>query len=116
MFRLMCILSGCDYLPSIAGMGIKNAHKLVAKNKDNVPRLFQNIRLEGKLTIPKGYEGQFETANLTFLHQRVWDPVQQKIVTLTPLPPHISIDSIDFAGPQVQPITITNYKIPNVYT
>lgn len=27
--RHMCILSGCDYLPSLPGIGLKNAHKLL---------------------------------------------------------------------------------------
>ena len=25
----MCILTGCDYLPSLSGMGIKTAHRLI---------------------------------------------------------------------------------------
>jgi exonuclease 1 len=29
MFRHMCILSGCDYLPSVAGMGIRTAHSFI---------------------------------------------------------------------------------------
>jgi exonuclease-1 len=31
MFRQVCILAGCDYLPSIPGMGVKKAHGLVKK-------------------------------------------------------------------------------------
>ncbi len=33
-FRHMCILSGCDYLPSINGMGLKTAYKYIVKYKD----------------------------------------------------------------------------------
>lgn len=33
-FRHMCMLSGCDYLPSIKGMGLKTAYKYVAKYPD----------------------------------------------------------------------------------
>lgn len=33
-FRHMCILSGCDYLPSINGMGLKTAYKYIFKYKD----------------------------------------------------------------------------------
>jgi len=38
-FLHMCILSGCDYLDSIPGMGIKSAHKYVkqSRGKDQVP-------------------------------------------------------------------------------
>lgn len=28
-FRHMCILSGCDYLPNLPGIGLKTAHKLL---------------------------------------------------------------------------------------
>lgn len=29
MFLTMCVLSGCDYLSSMQGLGIKTAHRLV---------------------------------------------------------------------------------------
>lgn len=32
-FRWMCMLSGCDYLPSIKGMGLVKAHKLIQRHK-----------------------------------------------------------------------------------
>jgi len=31
MFLDMCVLSGCDYLPSVEGMGVKRAHQMVQK-------------------------------------------------------------------------------------
>lgn len=33
MLLEMCIFSGCDYLPSLPGMGLKKAHALVKKFK-----------------------------------------------------------------------------------
>lgn len=33
MLLEMCILSGCDYLSSIPGMGVKRAHALIQKLK-----------------------------------------------------------------------------------
>lgn len=38
----MCILSGCDYLQSLPGMGLKRAHALITKFKsyDRVNILF----------------------------------------------------------------------------
>lgn len=33
MILEMCVLSGCDYLPSLPGMGLKRAHALVKKLK-----------------------------------------------------------------------------------
>ena len=33
-FRYMCILSGCDYLPSLPGIGLSKACKFILKNTD----------------------------------------------------------------------------------
>lgn len=33
MLLEMCILSGCDYLPSMPGMGVKRAHSLIQRHK-----------------------------------------------------------------------------------
>lgn len=35
-FRHICILSGCDYLSSIPGMGLKTAYKLMKRNRMKV--------------------------------------------------------------------------------
>ena len=34
MFVTMCALAGCDYVEAVKGVGIKNAHRLVARYKD----------------------------------------------------------------------------------
>ena len=34
-FRYMCILSGCDYLASLPGIGLNKACKFVIKNTDD---------------------------------------------------------------------------------
>lgn len=42
-FRWMCILSGCDYLPSIPGIGLGRAKKLIlekAESEDIVEVLY----------------------------------------------------------------------------
>lgn len=31
-FRQMCMLSGCDYIPSIKGMGLMKAHKALRRH------------------------------------------------------------------------------------
>lgn len=35
MLLEMCILSGCDYLQSLPGMGLKKAHALIKKFKNH---------------------------------------------------------------------------------
>ena len=67
MFLTMCILSGCDYLESIRGIGLKKAHKLVMDvGQDDIISLFRKIELEGKFVIPDNYEQNFVKALLTF--------------------------------------------------
>jgi exonuclease-1 len=43
------------------------------------------VRLEGNAIVPLDYIPQFRLAELVFLHQRVYDPRQRKLVTLLPL-------------------------------
>ena len=79
------MLSGCDYLPSIMGLGIKTSHKLLRKHK-TVEGVLRAIRLGGQLKIPPQYHAEFRTAELAFLYQRVYDPTSQTLVTLSELP------------------------------
>lgn len=76
------MLSGCDYLPSIAGVGLKTAYHLLRKYKA-VEKAVKMIQLEGKKTVPKDYLTSFRLAEKVFLHQRVYDPCQKKLVYLT---------------------------------
>lgn len=81
-FRAMAILSGCDYLPSIPGIGLKTACTLLRKWK-TVEQVLRVITLEGKKSVPRGYLEQFKLAEKCFLHQRVYSPNQEKLVYLT---------------------------------
>lgn len=81
-FRSMAILSGCDYLPSIPGIGLKTAWSLLKKHK-TVENVVRAVRMEGKKDVPKGYLEAFMLAEKVFLHQRVYDPVQEALVHLT---------------------------------
>lgn len=81
-FRAMAILSGCDYLPSIPGVGLKTAWALLRKHR-TVDQLVRALRLEGKKAVPKGYLQAFLLAEKVFLHQRVYCPLDQKVVCLT---------------------------------
>lgn len=48
MLLTTCILSGCDYLDSIKGIGFKKAHRLVYECGDDVQAILKKIRREGK--------------------------------------------------------------------
>ena len=65
MFLTVCILSGCDYLPNIKGMGSSKVFKLVSQHR-HILGVLSSIRLEGKLKIPKDYEAHFWRAYIGF--------------------------------------------------
>ncbi|KAL1407420.1 hypothetical protein Q8F55_006853 [Vanrija albida] len=84
-FRRMAMLSGCDYLPSIPGIGLKKAHRMLRRYK-TVEKLLQAIRLEGSHNIPPGYSDAFAQAELAFLYQRVFCPEKKRLVPLSDFP------------------------------
>ncbi|GAA5970771.1 hypothetical protein JCM11641_004449 [Rhodosporidiobolus odoratus] len=97
-FRHMAILSGCDYLDSIVGLGLKTAYRLMRKYK-TPEKVVQFVRLEGQLTVPRTYLDEFRRAELTFLHQHVFDPVTRKLAHLHPLSSGLNLSDLPFIGP-----------------
>ncbi|KAF0027628.1 hypothetical protein F2P81_020369 [Scophthalmus maximus] len=100
-FRHMCILSGCDYLASLHGIGLGKACKLIRLAKD--PDILKVIRKMGQylklsLVVPETYIEGFTRANNTFLYQLVFDPIRRKVVPLNPYPEHIDPATLSYAG------------------
>uniref|UniRef100_A0A665TLB9 Exonuclease 1 n=1 Tax=Echeneis naucrates TaxID=173247 RepID=A0A665TLB9_ECHNA len=100
-FRYMCILSGCDYLASLYGIGLVKACKLL--RLANEPDILKVIRKIGQylkisLVVPEQYIEGFVRANNTFLYQLVFDPVRRKVVPLNPYPDHIDPATLTYAG------------------
>lgn len=44
------------------------------------------LRMDGTYKVPKDYEKEFRRADLTFLHQCVYNPTSKQLVHLTALP------------------------------
>lgn len=101
-FRQMCILSGCDYLASIPGMGLKTAYRYMRKCK-SAERAVKLLQFEGKSRVPPTYLDDFKRAEQTFLYQLVFCPTAAKLVPLSPLPPGMKIEDMPFAGQDVDP-------------
>ncbi|KAL1968209.1 hypothetical protein VTN77DRAFT_2044 [Rasamsonia byssochlamydoides] len=101
-FRHMCILSGCDYLPSIPKMGLKTAYRSIRKYK-NVEKVLRVLQFEGHYQVPADYLDKFKQAELTFLYQRVFCPKAGKLVTLTPLDGSVNVEEMPFIGQDVDP-------------
>ncbi|KAL1523901.1 hypothetical protein AB1Y20_018820 [Prymnesium parvum] len=100
LFLDMCILSGCDYLPSLHGVGLKTAHRLL-KRHGSAERVVRVLQMEGKESPQGGFDvylAQLRRARETFHHQRVYDPLESRVLPLTPPPegappmPHCGAD------------------------
>ncbi|XP_028087370.1 exonuclease 1 isoform X1 [Camellia sinensis] len=98
MLLEMCILSGCDYLQSLPGMGLKKAHALVKKFKCH-EKVIKHLKYS-TVAVSPSYEESFKKAILTFQHQRVYDPTIEDIVHLSDLPDNVG-DDLDFLGPSI---------------
>ena len=83
-----CILAGCDYLPSIKGIGIKKAvdflHRSGGKIDGTVRRLQFEKAFMGK--IPDDYAKTVKKIALVFKYQRIYDPHKKGFSSLEPLP------------------------------
>ncbi|KAK9235671.1 hypothetical protein V1525DRAFT_380985 [Lipomyces kononenkoae] len=79
LFRHMVIFAGCDYTPGIPNIGLRKAHMYLRRYK-SADRALKFMRFEGKITIPPNFMADFERADKTFQYQRVFCPVQQKVV------------------------------------
>ncbi|NXA12738.1 EXO1 Exonuclease, partial [Sapayoa aenigma] len=100
-FRYMCILSGCDYLSSIHGIGLAKACKLLklANNPDIIKvikKMGQYLKMN--ITVPEEYLQGFTRANNTFLYQLVFDPVNRKLVPLNAYGDDIDPETLSYAG------------------
>jgi exonuclease-1 len=101
-FRHMAMLSGCDYLEGLKGVGVRTANKLLRKYK-SLERTLKFIALEnGAVRVPKDYLETFLLAELAFLFQRVYDPLTKRLVHLGGDPPEDWTDAQDqYVGPCV---------------
>ncbi|KAJ2925261.1 hypothetical protein H1R20_g11856, partial [Candolleomyces eurysporus] len=101
-FRAMAILSGCDYLPSIPGIGLKTACTLLRKWK-TVEQVIRVITLEGKKAVPPDYAQKFKLAEKCFQHQRVYCPLEGKLVPMTPVDSEWADELDQYCGIDLEP-------------
>lgn len=100
-FRCMAILSGCDYLPSISGMGLKTAYQLVRKYR-SIDRIVRDLAFSKRYQLPARYQESFRRADLTFLHQRVFCPIMNNIVMMTSFGPGPEPEDFNFIGSDLE--------------
>ncbi|EHN00253.1 Exo1p [Saccharomyces cerevisiae x Saccharomyces kudriavzevii VIN7] len=86
--RTMVCLSGCDYTNGIPKVGLITAMKLV-RRFNTMERILLRIQREGKFAIPDAYIDEYEAAVYAFQFQRVFCPIQKRIVSLNEIPLHL---------------------------
>ncbi|XP_066092473.1 exonuclease 1 isoform X2 [Saccopteryx bilineata] len=100
-FRYMCILSGCDYLASLRGIGLAKACRVlrIANNPD-IEKVIKKIGhyLKMNITVSEDYIKGFIRANNTFLYQLVFDPVKRKLTPLNDYRDDIDPETLSYAG------------------
>lgn len=100
-FRHMAIMSGCDYLNGLPGVGLKTAYRMLRKSK-TPERVVKMLQFDGK-RVSENYLTQFYQAELTFLHQWVFCPEKKELVHLTELDGTRSAAEMPFIGAHVEP-------------
>ncbi|OTA01544.1 Exonuclease [Trichoderma parareesei] len=100
-FRRMAIMSGCDYLNGLPGVGLKTAYRMLRKTK-SPERIVRLLQLDGK-RISENYLTLFYQAELTFLHQWVYCPTKKELVHLTELDGTRTAEEMPFIGAYVEP-------------
>lgn len=103
-FRYMCILSGCDYLASLRGIGLAKACKVLRlANNPDIVKVIKKIGhyLRMNITVPEDYITGFIRANNTFLYQLVFDPIQRKLVPLNAYGDDVNPETLTYAGQYV---------------
>ena len=137
-WRRMCILSGCDYLPSLPGIGPKKAmqsmvtfHNLHKRTESGSlpsscpPDFYDYLKmlpkyLKTKMVVPDSYFKMFREAELTFLFQLVYDLKANKMVPLNPYNGEVhdgrtvNILNIPFAGKSLSPDLSYQHSIGNL--
>ncbi|XP_017858173.1 PREDICTED: exonuclease 1 [Drosophila arizonae] len=85
-FRRMCILSGCDYLDSLPGIGLAKACKFILKTEQDDMRIalkkipqYLNMR---NLEVDDDYIENFMKAEATFKHMYIYNPLEKRMERL----------------------------------
>ncbi|XP_021571103.1 exonuclease 1 isoform X2 [Carlito syrichta] len=103
-FRYMCILSGCDYLSSLRGIGLAKACKVLRlANNPDIVKVIKKIGhyLKMNITVPEDYIKGFIRANNTFLYQLVFDPMKRKLIPLNAYEDDVDPKTLSYAGQYV---------------
>mmetsp|Transcript_13781 Transcript_13781/g.11734 ORF Transcript_13781/g.11734 Transcript_13781/m.11734 type:complete len:283 (-) Transcript_13781:467-1315(-) len=85
-FTSICVMCGCDYLPSVKGMGPKTALKYFDR-LGSIDRVIGRMRIDSGFSgkVPEDYEKHVKRVSQIFLYQLVFDPEEKNLTTFTPV-------------------------------
>ncbi|XP_057305844.1 exonuclease 1-like isoform X2 [Hydractinia symbiolongicarpus] len=101
-FRQMCMLSGCDYLPSIKGMGLVKAHKALRRHS-SAYQCIRALKCDTSYHVPPDYLENFRKAEMVFKYQLVFDPRSKRVVPLNAMDSQekYTAEELKYAGPKI---------------
>ncbi|PAN16546.1 hypothetical protein PAHAL_3G068100 [Panicum hallii] len=105
LFTGMCVLAGCDFLPSISGIGTRRAYSIILKYKD-INRVISNLKLDKRYSVPDDYADSLWKTLAVFNHARVYDVKSKSLKHLKPLnAQHLTYldGDLDILGPALSP-------------
>ncbi|CAA7029490.1 unnamed protein product [Microthlaspi erraticum] len=105
LFTAMCVLAGCDFLPSVPGVGISRAHAFISKYQ-SVERVLSVLKTKKGKLFPDNYSSSLVEAVSVFQHARVYDFDAKKLKYLKPLSQSLldlPVEQLEFLGPDLTP-------------
>ncbi|XP_030492807.2 exonuclease 1 [Cannabis sativa] len=105
----MCVLAGCDFLPSVPRIGIAKSYAIVSKYR-NLDRVLSVLKLEKGSQMPEDYPKSFREAVAVFQHAQIYDVDMKMLKHMKPLSEKLlqSLDGeLDFLGPELPPSIAT---------
>ena len=87
LFELMCVLSGCDYLPNLPKVGLKTAKKYIDNGK-TIEGTLKLIRVNPIHKWTTEYGKQLKDTLCCFHHQVIFNPLSNELEYLTPFASH----------------------------
>lgn len=89
-WRLIAILSGCDYTKGIPGVGLKTAFNIVLK-VGSLNKVVASLKADNKV-VPDDFIEEAFRADLAFQYQKVFNPLHHALLTLNDYSDAFDID------------------------
>lgn len=106
-FIQICIMGGCEYLPSIQGVGLKVALKAFEQHK-TIEKVLEGMNAKKKDKVPFNYLEALRKVMTVFLYQTVYNPMTNLLTSLSAVPEAVEIDQ-EFIGPHIDQNILPDY-------